>query len=731
MNILKRVIFRILKKPTIPKNIMGYCVNETNKQNQTKLWYSSPLVILAIMAITTGYICDAVKNGMRLFLLVHIITDTVYLFFIGCCFLIMRIWPSFREKRFHTILHIVFFASLFWAAVFCVFDRNMMNLTMGLFLFAIIFAINPRVFIYVELSIVLPLLAALSLTGMEGLVLFENYIRVIFVGLFSAYLSHKVYYSTMENIANKKIIEMETEAARDALARFETIWNWVECGIVIINFETKEIVDINPVAARMFGGERSLIIGKRCYEIFCPADKCSCPIIDLNQEVDRSERVFRNSIGEEIPIIKSAVKITYNGQPALLECFTDISNLKKAEEQLRVMSIAKKANKAKSDFLSRMSHEMRTPMNAIIGMTKIAEKTDDISRLKHCLSIIDTSSAHLLGIINDILDMSKIEAGKFNLENIPMNIEKIMTKVSNIIIDNIEKKKQKFSVNMAKNLEMNYIGDDLRLSQVITNLLSNAVKFTPENGKITVTVEKTGGKGNMNTLRFSVADTGIGMSKEQIARLFNAFEQADGSISRKFGGTGLGLAISKNIVEKMGGRIWVESKEGAGSRFIFEVGLERAAVQEEEAPDSPEIKTDMAAETPDLSGVTILLAEDMEINREIFIALMEETRISVDTAENGAAAVSKFRENPEKYDLIIMDVQMPEMDGYQATRTIRAMNTPKAKSIPIIAMTADAFKEDVDHCLEAGMNDHLAKPIDEKSVIEKITRYLGRGAPGA
>jgi CheY-like chemotaxis protein len=236
----------------------------------------------------------------------------------------------------------------------------------------------------------------------------------------------------------------------------------------------------------------------------------------------------------------------------------------------------------------------------------------------------------------------------------------------------------------------------------------------------------TGSKDNCNTLRFSVTDTGIGMTKEQIERLFNAFEQADGSISRKFGGTGLGLAISKNIVEKMGGRIGVESKEGAGSTFIFEVNLERAFVQDGAVQKSPELKDDTAAEVPDLSGVHILFAEDMEINREIFIALLEETHINIDIAVNGAIAVSKFRENPEKYDLIVMDVQMPEMDGYQATRTIRAMDTPKAKIIPIIAMTANAFKEDVDRCLGAGMNDHLAKPIDEKSVLEKITRYSGR-----
>jgi len=531
-----------------------------------------------------------------------------------------------------------------------------------------------------------------------------------------------------------------------------------------------------------------------------------------------------------------------------------LAEKEKAESAL--YKTEQKANRAKSEFLSRMSHEMRTPMNAIIGMTKIAQTTNDVSRLKYCLDTIGVSSGHLLGIINDVLDMSKIEAGKFELEKVPMNIEKMLMKVCNIVIDNMEKRNQKFSVELSKHLHLNYIADDLRLSQVITNLLSNAVKFTPEGGKITLGVEEAERRERTSTVRFSIADTGIGMTDEQVSRLFNAFEQADGSVSRKYGGTGLGLVISKNIIEKMGGRIWVESKIGIGSTFSFEVSLERASHQDSiifdgirpqdirllivegdddvrkhflsitdsfgisadsaadtgetlalvdagksagraydivfldyDLPDtnaidfvnelnsridknttviittylewhriekfahdnnltrfitkplfpssildaindvvgttvkSLDIKTVKADETPDLSGVHIILAEDVEINREIFIALLEQTRISIDVAENGLAAVSMFKENPDKYDLIIMDIQMPEMDGYQATKAIREMDLPRAKTIPIVAMTANAFKEDIDRCLQSGMNDHLAKPIDEKAVIEKIVRY--------
>ncbi|MCL1828810.1 MAG: response regulator [Oscillospiraceae bacterium] len=553
--------------------------------------------------------------------------------------------------------------------------------------------------------------------------------------------------------------------------------------------------------------------------------------------------------GRCFSIIFKEIDLPNENENSILVIAVDITDLMNEKEK------AQTAAKAKSDFLSHMSHEMRTPMNAIIGMAKIAGSTEDVSKLKYCLAAINTSSEHLLGIINDVLDMSKIEAGKFELENVPMNIEKMLIKVCNIIIENMEKKNQTFNVTLDKKLSFHYIADDLRLSQVITNLLSNATKFTPEGGKITLAVEKTGESEAGCTLRFSVSDTGIGMTEEQISRLFNAFEQADGGTTRKFGGTGLGLTISKNIIEMMNGRIWTESKPGIGSSFIFEVTLDRSPHRDTAVIDSilpkdikllviesdDDVKSrfsditesfgigadfasnidetlslietavsagraydivfldydmpgtngidfinqigsidkntvilvtthlewnrikkiafdnnitrfitkpvfpssvsdainditgntrrsscagaDAAPEVPDLSGICIILAEDVEINREIFLALLEETHISIDCAENGLAAVKRFKENPDKYDLIIMDVQMPEMDGHQATGTIRSLDIPKAKTIPIIAMTANAFKEDIEKCLLSGMNDHLAKPIDEKSVIEKIIHY--------
>ena len=521
---------------------------------------------------------------------------------------------------------------------------------------------------------------------------------------------------------------------------------------------------------------------------------------------------------------------------------------------------AQEATRAKSSFLSSMSHEIRTPMNAIIGMTQIASKTDEVTKLKYCLSNIENSSAHLLGLINDILDMSKIEAGKLELEFTPLNVEKMLIKVCNLITEKIELKNIKFTVTLGRDMRMHYMGDELRLAQVITNLLSNAVKFTPVGGMIELTAEEIQKESEYSILRFAVIDSGIGMTEEQIGRLFTAFEQAESSTTRKFGGTGLGLAISKSIVESMGGRIWAESKPDEGSKFVFEVKLERlenqngaiifgnvkpsdvklliaepdaeerqyfksiinsfgmvadeaseisraidmaTSAREAQKPydvifvdynladengidfiknssikinknnivimttflnwnkiedalgnigvkrfipkplfpssilnsineivgganKSLDITSESTNKVPDFSDYNLLIAEDIAINREIAIALLEDTHIKIDCAENGLEAVEAFENNPQKYDAILMDVQMPVMDGLEATQKIRALDIPEASRIPIVAMTANAFAEDVAECKRAGMTDHIGKPLDAGLFIGKLEIYLGQ-----
>lgn len=512
---------------------------------------------------------------------------------------------------------------------------------------------------------------------------------------------------------------------------------------------------------------------------------------------------------------------------------------------------------AKSEFLSRVSHEIRTPLNAIIGMTSIAESTNDIKMLKYCISIINSSSEHLLSLINDVLDLAKIEAGKIELQYERINLEKILMRVCGLICDRIRKNKQHFSISLDKHLATDYISNELRLAQILTNLLANAVKFTPESGSISLSVTEKRREEKFSTLRFEIIDTGIGISPEQAGKIFNTFSQANANIAKQFGGTGLGLSIAKSLVERMGGRIWVESETGKGSTFIFEIQIERAS------PDHPavitddinpaslkvllassdkeltghfteifnraKIKADLAGtgsealqlmndlsdagrgydmifidydlpdmngagvtemlnsntdrntivmithinmlgaiehdisrlgvrrfiskpllyasiiETinsligsnpqkqtlpavqsgmlPDLSGVTALLVEDMEINRQIITVMLSPTHINIEAAENGLLAFEKIKAEPDRYDIILMDIQMPVMDGYEATQAIRALDSQWAKSIPIIAITANAFKEDIDKSIAKGMNDHIAKPVNKNVIMDTIVRY--------
>jgi len=392
------------------------------------------------------------------------------------------------------------------------------------------------------------------------------------------------------------------------------------------------------------------------------------------------------------------------------------------------LEAAETANRAKSTFLANMSHEMRTPMNAIIGMVMIGKPATDIQRKDYCLTKIEDASRHLLGVINDVLDMSKIEAGKFDLSPVEFNFEKLVRGVVDVVIFRVNEKKQKLNVHIDDAIPRTLIADDQRITQVLTNLLGNAAKFTPEAGIINLTAKFLGEEeNNLCTLEISISDTGIGISPEQQKHLFGSFQQAEASTTRRFGGTGLGLAISKSIVEMMGGKIWLKSEFGKGSVFTFTIKATKGKSNETDITSKGDGKEEKEKET-NIEGVfagrRILLAEDVEINREIVQALFEPTKLEIDCAVNGKDAVKKFSENPDGYGLIFMDIQMPEMDGYEATQRIRAMDLPNAKKIPIIAMSANVFKEDVEKCLQAGMNGHVGKPLNFDEVIEKLKKYL-------
>jgi signal transduction histidine kinase/CheY-like chemotaxis protein len=561
----------------------------------------------------------------------------------------------------------------------------------------------------------------------------------------------------------------------------------------------------------------------------------------------REERVFTE---DEVHILRSASYMIVN---AMSQYRMTLELQETAAQLQKALLAAQDASNAKSSFLATMSHEIRTPMNAIIGMTRIGKSASDMEKMMYAFDRIGGASRHLLGVINDILDMSKIEAGKFELSHDAFAFEKMILTVVNIISFRTEEKRQKLTVFIDKNIPHALVGDDQRLSQVITNLLSNAVKFTPEENSIRLEAHLIAEQDTTCTVKISVTDTGIGISAEQQARLFSSFQQAESSISRQFGGTGLGLAISKHLVGLMGGRIWVESDLGAGATFSFTIQAGRASeysaasllpdidptairllvvdgdresldcflyiaeqlgvqcdavacgaealrridagasyaicfiaymmhdmngialsrhilahgekkpgivmvsaydwgnierdareagvtrflakpllastvadcISKCLAPTAPAAKGP-ADETVSLRGCRLLLVDDIEINREIVLAMLEPTLIIIDCAENGAEAVDMFKKNCNRYDIIFMDVQMPEMDGYEATRRIRAFDAAKAETIPIIAMTANVFREDKEKCLAAGMTGHMGKPLDTSEVLRVLQEHLRR-----
>jgi len=401
--------------------------------------------------------------------------------------------------------------------------------------------------------------------------------------------------------------------------------------------------------------------------------------------------------------------------------FNDMTDLIRAgNEAKHARDMAELSARAKTEFLARMSHEMRTPMNAIIGMSTIGKDAPDKDNMIYAFHKIVDASTHLLGVINDVLDMSKIEADKFKLSYSTFRFQSMLDKVVNIVDLSIKEKEHIFNVDVDDNIPKIITSDEQRLAQVLTNLLTNAVKFTPIKGAITMSAKLIDTSKKTCTLCFIVKDTGIGITEEQQQLLFTPFEQADGSISRRFGGTGLGLSISKSIVEMMNGRIWVESELGEGSSFIFEIKVNIG--NEADLNEKTFIVSDDSDGT--LEGKRILIAEDIDINREIISALLEETGVIIDFATNGSEAVDLFTTASDAYDLVLMDIQMPLMDGYEATKRIRISGHKNAHKIPIIAMTANVFAEDIEQCLAAGMNDHLGKPVDINEVIQKLKEYL-------
>ncbi|MBE5901381.1 MAG: response regulator [Lachnospiraceae bacterium] len=415
---------------------------------------------------------------------------------------------------------------------------------------------------------------------------------------------------------------------------------------------------------------------------------------------------------------------------------TDVTESRRVEEQAKLAlkeayETADAANRAKTDFLSRMSHDIRTPMNAIIGMTDLAkEYIDDKERVKDSLEKITMSSQHLLGLINDVLDMSKIESGKLQIREESFSIQELIDGMLAMTNSSIEEHHHNLKLSLEGVKHQRVIGDSLRLEQVFINILNNATKYTPDGGEIEISVcEKAGASPECGHYEFSFKDNGIGMTKEFIKVLFEPFSRGEDDRINRIQGTGLGMAIAKNVVRMMNGDIQVESEVGKGT--IFTVSLNLKYAEESEADAAGKVSEDKEKESHKdkkkvrFDGKRILVVEDNKLNREIICEILKLRGIQVEEAENGQEGVVQFETHePGYYDMILMDIQMPVMNGYEATEEIRNHERQDGKTIPIIAMTANAFAEDVEAAKQAGMNEHMAKPIDMRRLIDVFKKYL-------
>lgn len=490
----------------------------------------------------------------------------------------------------------------------------------------------------------------------------------------------------------------------------------------ILEVDTHEnILIANPIFCRMVGYEVNELIGQNARELFIPSSE-EIEVFDaalkerMQGNANVYEAVIRKKDGKLVPMIISGAPIfDQNGDLiGSIGLHVDISSQKETEKVLaEAKEKAEASSHAKEVFLAHMSHEIRTPMNAIIGMSSLLSNTELTGKQKVYLDAIRTSSKNLLSIINDILDFSKIEAGKLNVENIGFSIEKLVKNAIGAVNHLAAGKSIMLSFKIDPQIAQVVIGDPTRVNQVLLNLLSNAIKFTPD-GKVELIAKVLNHSKNSQQISFEVRDTGIGIESSKIHKIFESFSQEDDSVSRKYGGTGLGLTISKQLVELMGGKIWVESTKGQGTSFFFEIELNIGKFK-----DLPQDQQNFPQETNKLRGLKVLLVEDNQLNQFLATTILEGKGIQVETAGNGLEAIDYLKK--QSFDLILMDIQMPYMGGIEAAEKIRS---ELKISIPIIALTAKALTGDEERYQQAGMNDFLSKPFEPENLISKIITNL-------
>ncbi|MGN1016706.1 MAG: ATP-binding protein [Faecousia sp.] len=448
-------------------------------------------------------------------------------------------------------------------------------------------------------------------------------------------------------------------------------------------------------------------------------DQLSTILPGQQREWDRE--YIHQKTGEELWFRVVVFCSDIQGEKKYILDLSDRTKDKRINQELEdAVHTAQSASLAKTTFLNNMSHDIRTPMNAIIGFTNIAMKQEPKPEVRNCLEKISESSEHLLTLINDVLDISRIESGKIKFAPVPVDITEVVATVTSITYGFLSNRNITFRTHLEAPETPYVIADAVRIREVLVNILGNAVKFTDDGGTITFeTSYHPGADPDHLTVRYRVADTGVGMTNDFAEHIFDEFSQEESSARTHYKGSGLGMAISKRYVDLMGGTISVESQKGVGSTFVVELPLE--LTEESKVP-----KLEKPAASIDLTGVKLLLAEDNDLNAEIAMVQLEELGIRITRVSDGDEAVTAFRDNPPgTFDMIFMDIMMPKRNGYEATQAIRATpDRPDAREIPIIAMTANAFAEDVQASLDAGMNGHIAKPIAIEEVVKAITRNI-------
>ncbi|MCR9131568.1 MAG: response regulator [bacterium] len=434
-------------------------------------------------------------------------------------------------------------------------------------------------------------------------------------------------------------------------------------------------------------------------------DKRESTYLEFPMENKRNREIW---VGQKVQLIYKDGK--YDG---ILAIARDITEFRRIREDLKKAKVeAEASSKAKEAFLANMSHEIRTPMNAIIGMSRLLKQTEINNEQAKYLNAISSSSSNLIVLINDILDLSKIESGKLELEQLGFSLSDLLDSLYYAQKLLADQKGIEFHYTVDSEIPNALFGDPYRLNQILTNLINNAIKFTPK-GRVELSVKLVNAKKKTNIIEFSVKDTGIGISRENLNSIFDAFSQADTSITRKFGGTGLGLAITRHLVSIMDGELDVQSTAGVGTVFKVRLPLKKA--------DKIEVKVEEKLESDllDLEGLSLLIVEDNRINRLLAFTLLDKWGVNYDWSENGKEAIEKLAN--KKFDIILMDMQMPVMDGLEATRYIR---NELHLDIPIIALTANAFKDDADKCLQSGMNDVITKPFEPSILYNKILKQI-------